>query len=90
MNIKDVADLALLARLDLSEEEKQAMLKDIRGILEYVRQIESVKVPPTKHDYILRNIWREDKVVAREFGKELITKQFPDSQNGYLKVKKIL
>ena len=60
MNIKDVENLAELARLELSAEEKKEILKDMEGILDYVRQIEEVKVPNMKVNYPLYNVWRED------------------------------
>ena len=90
MNIKDVENLAELARLELSMEEKEAMLKDMDNILDYVKQVEELKIPDTKVNYSLYNAWREDKIEPREFSHELIVEQFPDSQNGFLKVKKIL
>jgi aspartyl-tRNA(Asn)/glutamyl-tRNA(Gln) amidotransferase subunit C len=90
MNIKDVENLAELARLELSMEEKEALLKDMEGILDYVKQVEEVKVPDVKPKYSLYNVWREDEAQPREFSKEIITEQFPDSQDEFLKVKKIL
>ncbi|OGI59768.1 hypothetical protein A3F19_01045 [Candidatus Nomurabacteria bacterium RIFCSPHIGHO2_12_FULL_37_29] len=90
MNIKDVENLALLTKIELSLEEKESLLSDMKGILDYVKQIESVKVGDVKAEYKLYNVWREDNVETREFSKELITKQFPDAQDGFLKVKKIL
>jgi len=95
MNIKDVENLAELARLELSEEEKREILKDMEGILEYVKQIEEIKVPNMKVDYTLYNAWREDLPEPNghkrsSFSPELILEQFPDSQDGFLKVKKIL
>ena len=90
MDIKDVENLADLARIELSLEEKQEILKDMKGILEYVKVIEGVQVEDTKPEYSLKNVWREDILGSREFSKDLITEQFPDSQDGFLKVKKIL
>ena len=90
MDIKDVENLAELARLELSTEEKEAMLKDMQGILEYVKQVEGVEVAEAAPVYNIKNVWREDKIIPREFSKELIVEQFPDSQDGFLKVKKIL
>ena len=98
MNIKDVENLAELARIELSEDEKKVILKDMEGILEYVKQIEGVKVPARQpaggddgaSEYNPRNVWREDLMEMREFSRELITEQFPDVQDGFLKVKKIL
>ena len=89
MDIKDVENLAELARLELTEEEKQGILKDMGGILAYVGQIESIQVE-VKPEYEVKNIWREDEIEKRDFSKDLITGQFPDAQDGFLKVKKIL
>ncbi|MCX6751933.1 MAG: Asp-tRNA(Asn)/Glu-tRNA(Gln) amidotransferase subunit GatC [Candidatus Nomurabacteria bacterium] len=90
MEIKDVESLADLARIELTEEEKRGLLSDMDSILGYVKQIEEVKVEDTKPEYKVYNVWREDVAEPREFSKELITGQFPDSQDGFLKVKKIL
>ncbi|MCX6751574.1 MAG: Asp-tRNA(Asn)/Glu-tRNA(Gln) amidotransferase subunit GatC [Candidatus Nomurabacteria bacterium] len=90
MDIKDVENLAELAKIDLNEDEKKQILKDMGGILEYVKTIESVKLDETKLTYDTYNVWREDKIEPQEFSKESIIKQFPDKQDNFLKVKKIL
>ena len=90
MNIKDVENLAELVKIELSEDEKNTILKDMEGILQYVKQIEEVEVGDMAPEYNLKNAWREDEKEPREFSKELITGQFPDAQDGFLKVKKIL
>ncbi len=91
MEIKDVENLALLTRIELGEEEKRDLLKDMQDILGYVKQIErpsaDVDSAPAALTY---NIWREDTSEAQDFSKEIIMKQFPDAQDGFLKVKKIL
>ena len=90
MNIKDVENLAELARLELSIEEKEAMLKDMDSILGYVKQIEEIKTSDETPVFNIKNIWREDEISSREFSHELVTEQFPASKDGFLKVKKIL
>jgi len=90
MDIKDVESLAALARLDLSEEEKKGLLSDMKGILDYVKTIESIEIEDTGARDTLRNVWREDVLEPRDFSRDLILEQFPDSQDGFLKVKKIL
>lgn len=90
MEIKDVENLAELARIELNEEEKRDILKDMEGILEYVRQVEEVKVSDIKAEYDHVNVWREDDPKPRDFSSELIISQFPEKQDGFLKVKKIL
>lgn len=93
MDIKDVENLANLARIELEENEKRELLSDMKGILEYVKQIEKVEVDSNSTQTENRkvyNVWREDKIEPREFSMELITEQFPDAKDGFLKVKKIL
>lgn len=108
MNIKDVENLASLARIELGEDEKKEILSDMESILGYVKQIEEVKVPArnashndaggedVEPEYKVYNVWREDlpavvgEIIPRDFSIELITEQFPDAQDGFLKVKKIL
>ncbi len=90
MDIKDVENLAKLARLDLPEEEKAKILIDIGGILKYVKQIEEVETKDVKSNYELYNVWREDTEEKADFSRDTILEQFPDSQDDFLKVKKIL
>ena len=93
MDIKDVEKLAELARIELSLGEKEALLSDMKGILDYVKVIEGVEIDGGEGEHEIYNVWREDlpAVVGEQtFSTEIITKQFPDSQDGFLKVKKIL
>lgn len=90
MEIKDVENLAKLARIELSEGEKRELLSDMDSILGYVKQIEEVKVEDIEPELNIHNVWREDIADSREFSKELISEQFPDAKDGFLKVKKIL
>jgi aspartyl-tRNA(Asn)/glutamyl-tRNA(Gln) amidotransferase subunit C len=90
MLIGDIEKLADLAKIELSQVEKENLLKDMDGILDYVKQIESVEVPDIKLDYPNKNVWREDEPEARIFSSDLIISQFPDKQDVFVKVKKIM
>jgi aspartyl-tRNA(Asn)/glutamyl-tRNA(Gln) amidotransferase subunit C len=90
MEIKDVENLAELARLEIPNKDKAKVLADLGNILEYVRQIGEVKAKDKKRDFKFYNIWREDILEQCQFSREGILSQFPDSQDGFLKVKKIL
>ena len=83
-------NLAELARIELSEDEKREILSDMDSILGYVKQVEEIKIDDIKSDYKVHNVWREDEITPREFSHESIVEQFPDSKDGFLKVKKIL
>ena len=90
MDIKDVENLAKLARIEFGENEKQEALSDMKSILGYVKAIESAKVENIETELDIYNVWREDEIISREFSRELIVGQFPNQQDGFLKVKKIL
>ena len=90
MEIKDVENLAELARIDLTLEEKEGLLKDFDSILAYIDVIKSVEIDDIPPNFDLYNVWREDVIIEREFSQDLIKDQFPASQDGFLKVKKIL
>ncbi|MCX6757407.1 MAG: Asp-tRNA(Asn)/Glu-tRNA(Gln) amidotransferase subunit GatC [Candidatus Nomurabacteria bacterium] len=90
MEIKDVENLAELAKIELNDAEKQQLLSDMKGILDYVKVIESVEVSDSKIENQHINIWREDVLEVREFSRDLIISQFPESQDGFLKIKKVL
>jgi aspartyl-tRNA(Asn)/glutamyl-tRNA(Gln) amidotransferase subunit C len=90
MQIGDIEKLAELAKIELNDNEKQSLLKDLDSILGYVKQIESVEVDVQNSVLNIKNVWREDILEIRDFSYDSIVEQFPDSKDGFLKVKKIL
>lgn len=89
---EDIEKLATLSRIDVSEEEKEGLVKDIESILSYISEIQEVsskKSIPTIGD--LRNVMRID---GEPHESEIYTKKIldeaPKKEKGYLKVKKIL
>ncbi|MFA7285918.1 MAG: Asp-tRNA(Asn)/Glu-tRNA(Gln) amidotransferase subunit GatC [Candidatus Paceibacterota bacterium] len=91
MEIKDVEHLAELAKIELNQAEKEQILKDMEGILAYVKQIEEVEVPDIGVEYLHKNQWREDVLSEKDSDtRDSILVQFPDSHDNFVKVKKIL
>ena len=93
MEIKDIEKLAKLARIELTENEKQTYLKDISAILGYVDQIKEVvgKTGEERKAGELRNVMRVDEVKNETGGNtDSIVAEFPRKEKDYLKVKKIL
>ncbi len=65
--VVDIDHLADLARLDLTDEEKAIIAPQLNNILTYVGKLAEVDtsgVSPNVSITDLRNIWREDVVVA--------------------------
>ncbi|MDP3996844.1 MAG: Asp-tRNA(Asn)/Glu-tRNA(Gln) amidotransferase subunit GatC [bacterium] len=100
---EEIQKLAELSRIEVGEDEVEKLRKDIGGILEYVAQIKSVSPqtakPPTNADFTrtdaekseLKNVFREDGN-PHESGAftEALLKEAPETEGGYVKVKKIL
>ena len=88
----EVKHIASLARIGVSEKEIEKFSADLSSILDWIEQLKEVDitgVEPTAHITGLKNKFREDE--AREFeNKKEIVKLFPESKNGYNKVKSVL
>jgi len=92
INIKDVEHVALLARLSLTEDEKQVYTKQLSDILEHVRKMQDLNtagVQPTAHVLPLQNVFREDRV-GEHLSVEQVLANAPDRQDNFFKVPKII
>jgi aspartyl/glutamyl-tRNA(Asn/Gln) amidotransferase C subunit len=93
LEIKDIEKLTKLARIQLTREEMEKLLKEVDPILGYVAQLKEVVsvVGEDKKAGDLRNVTRED-IKANETGTNTtdIVANMPNSQDNYLKVEKIL
>lgn len=88
----DVAKLAALARLSVSESELEKFAKEFDGVLAYVGQINELEVKDLKGEVSrVRNVMREDGN-PHESGRytKQIVEQFPERDDDYLVVKKII
>ncbi len=96
---QDIEKLATLSRLTLAPEEKAQFAKEIDAILAYVEQIQEVVggediLKKLKHRtpdmYVHRNVLREDVADPLETDRPGLVSAAPESQDGYIKVKKII
>jgi aspartyl-tRNA(Asn)/glutamyl-tRNA(Gln) amidotransferase subunit C len=63
IGIEDVEHVAMLARLDLTDDEKRAMTAQLGEILRYVNtlnELDTESVEPTAHILPVRNVLRDD------------------------------
>jgi len=89
---KDVEHVAALARLGLSDEEKDLFTHQLSRILDFAETIKKLPtegVPPTSHSIPMKNVFREDKVIPyADVGS--ILANAPDVEAHMFKVPKIL
>ena len=92
MQMKDMENLANLARLEMAQSEKESIMADLGSILGYIAQIERVEVSQEDNAvYKLRNVFRADEnPYASGAFSEIILKEAPKTQDNYIKVPKIL
>jgi aspartyl/glutamyl-tRNA(Asn/Gln) amidotransferase C subunit len=88
---KDIDALLALSRMEIAQEEKDALRTDVGAILEYVGQVEKVASEVPGETYPLKNVMRPDEHphIAGEYTEALLATA-PDNQDGFVKVKKIL
>ncbi len=88
----DVAKVASLARLTLTDLELEAFTGQLRSILEHARDVESLDlddVPPTYHPYPLQNVFRPDEVTPGVDRDEVLS-QAPATEAGMFRVPPVL
>lgn len=91
ISVKDVEHVAKLARLELSEEEKQKFTEQLSHILDYFNQLNEVNtenVEPMAHPVPSVNVMREDSVCL-PYDRDKILANAPDEEDGYFRVPKI-
>lgn len=92
ISIEEVEHIARLARLRLTEEEKERYSIQLGRILEYVQQLNELdleNVPPTSYILTLKNVLRED-VVKKSLPQEVALRNVPQKEKEYFKVPKVL
>lgn len=97
MTNEDIQKLGELAKIEIKPEEAEGFKKDFESILGYINQIESVDlsaqagVSDVEETFSTKNVLQEDiaKNKTGEFSAELLSSA-PNTENGFVKVKKIL
>lgn len=88
----DVEHVAQLARIELTDSEKEKYSQELSAIIDYVSELD--EAPTTDVETIeqivnLKNITRDDKVKPSLANKEVLANA-PQKEDGFIKTKKIL
>jgi aspartyl-tRNA(Asn)/glutamyl-tRNA(Gln) amidotransferase subunit C len=88
----EVAHVAKLARLQLTDEQLDTFTPQLAAILDHAADVEALDlgdVPPTAHPFPLANVWRAD--VARDAGiRDAVLEQAPAAEDGMFRVPPVL
>ena len=92
LDLNTVERVEALARLSLSEREREDMLRDMKDMLEFasaIAEVDTEGVQPMEHILRLRNVFREDECRNDHERDELIAAA-PDVCEGYVRVPAVL
>jgi len=91
---EQIEKIANLARIKIEADEKENLIKSLNEIIEYVNKINDLNLENlTPLFNLLENLQtREDEVLLDDRSDEVlqIINNFPEKENNYLKVPKIL
>lgn len=76
--------VGILAKLELSDEEKEQAKKDMGSMLDYIDklgELDTTDVEPMSHVFPVHNVFRED-VVTNKDDRENILKNAPEEKDG--------
>ncbi|WP_018754062.1 Asp-tRNA(Asn)/Glu-tRNA(Gln) amidotransferase subunit GatC [Paenibacillus sanguinis] len=89
---KDVEHVAKLARLHLTEAERDMFTEQLNAILKYadkLNELDTDAIAPTTHVLHLSNVMREDEV-QDSLPQEKVFRNAPDEEDGQFKVPAVL
>lgn len=82
--------VGILAKLELSDEEKEQAKKDMANMLDYIdtlNELDTSRVEPMSHVFPVNNVFRED-VVTNGDDREEILANAPEAKEGAFVVPK--
>jgi aspartyl-tRNA(Asn)/glutamyl-tRNA(Gln) amidotransferase subunit C len=89
---EDVAHVARLARLQLTEDELDTFTGQLAKVLDHARDVEALdvgEVPPTSHPYPLQNVLRPDEL-RPTLARDAVLAAAPDTEDGQFRVPPVL
>ncbi|MCR5292761.1 MAG: Asp-tRNA(Asn)/Glu-tRNA(Gln) amidotransferase subunit GatC [Eubacterium sp.] len=79
--------VGILAKLELSEEEKQAAKKDMSEMLDYVNKLNELDVSgvePMSHSFPITNVMRDDVVTNGDDSENMLKNAPEKSEDSYI------
>ena len=89
----DINYVSSLARLNLSEKDKEKISLELDDILSFFKKLDSVNVDgiePMSHAHKVQNIWREGDEAGELLNKEVLNKLAPETRDDQVVVPKVV
>ncbi len=93
VKFKELEYLSILARIKLTEKDKESLIKEFDSILGYIDRLKSVNITDDVSARVgaVRNVMREDGVQSvPDETREAILKEAPYREGDFVAVKKII
>lgn len=93
IGLDKVKYLSALARLGLSDEELSTFAPELRQIMDFVEQLQKAPtsgVDATNQVTGLEDVWREDEIKPSKLTREKLLENAPATEDGYIKVRRVL
>ncbi|RPI35440.1 MAG: Asp-tRNA(Asn)/Glu-tRNA(Gln) amidotransferase subunit GatC [Nitrospiraceae bacterium] len=88
----EIGHVALLARLKLSDDEKELFSRQVGSILEYINKLDELDIKdiePTAHVFPVKNVFREDRS-RPSLPREKALQNAPECNENFYRVPKII
>jgi aspartyl-tRNA(Asn)/glutamyl-tRNA(Gln) amidotransferase subunit C len=92
LSLEQVGQVAHLARLELSTQEKERLTTDLNAILDQfarLQELDTTDVPPTSHAIPRQNVFRDD-IVCVSLPRERAIQNAPEKRDGNFIVPQIV
>lgn len=90
---EELFHLAALSSLSLSDDEADALLKDVENIIKYISMLDELdvaNVEPTYQVFEMDNVWRSDEIEPQSVSREDLLDLTTESKDHQIKVPKVL
>jgi aspartyl-tRNA(Asn)/glutamyl-tRNA(Gln) amidotransferase subunit C len=92
LSLEQVGQVAHLARLELSTQEKERLTTDLNAILDQfarLQELDTTDVPPTSHAIPRQNVFRDD-IACASLPRERAIQNAPEKRDGNFIVPQIV
>ena len=94
ISIDDIKNLEHLARLKLTDENRQELLSEVGSIVDYVGQIDDLDLGAIDNSTLVhshKNVTRVDQISSSDQGTlSLLLSNTPEQQDNFIKVKQVI
>jgi aspartyl-tRNA(Asn)/glutamyl-tRNA(Gln) amidotransferase subunit C len=92
LTLEQVEHVALLARLELTPDEKRKLTTDLNVILAHIerlQELDTADVEPTSHPIPMQNVFRED-AVRPSLPRDEFLREAPEARAEYFVVPRVV